>query len=355
MRVEVGSTLGARLVPSYLEGAKDLVKVAPPTSAADCLRLTETYSAGAHGFSLSRALVDGISLPREPLNQRAVELAKSPDPAGPIKTRATLFQANPGFANQLESMPGWYLAGQSTSLSISGHEVAQEEVKVSPAGFVEQFKLLQSPNYAPEPPSNAHQDSAAVKQYDIDMVKAMSVDQCLDRDKCMLPLRAPELQARYGAQKDMKILEIGPMFTTVVAQALLKPDNGNQYTCVERNPVAVEKQNDSFARLGLEHRVQQHLGDSHQLPVGDGTQDLVLGYASLPIDSPSNEALPVFREINRVLKPGGELLASGYPLIDAAPLTIGYLLKHSDVVSTPDPGIGFTLRKKAAEQNGRDV
>lgn len=59
-----------------------------------------------------------------------------------------------------------------------------------------------------------------------------------------------------------------------------------------------------IAKLGLEGRVNVHVGDYHHLPFADGTYDVVYFFES---SGYSDEKPNLYREMFRLLKPGGRL------------------------------------------------
>jgi ubiquinone/menaquinone biosynthesis C-methylase UbiE len=67
----------------------------------------------------------------------------------------------------------------------------------------------------------------------------------------------------------------------------------------------VEKAKANFASMGYGERIKFKQGSAEHLPFGDGTQDFIVSTLSL---HHWDEPQAAFKEIYRVLKPGGQML-----------------------------------------------
>jgi SAM-dependent methyltransferase len=118
----------------------------------------------------------------------------------------------------------------------------------------------------------------------------------------------PALQERYGKRKDMDILEVGPLRTTSVAHALAGSTKLYQGLDISKN--AAKVQQEFLDKEGLT-RAKAIVGDLYNLPLADGSQDLIFASRTTPLGSihATRESLTrAYSEIARVLKPGGEFV-----------------------------------------------
>jgi len=89
---------------------------------------------------------------------------------------------------------------------------------------------------------------------------------------------------------------------------LLQAGVVSEATCTDISPGMVEALARNAARLGLD--VEAHVADAEDLPFDDGSFDLVLGHAVLHHLPDLDRA---WREIHRVLRPGGVAVFAGEP------------------------------------------
>ncbi len=250
----------------------------------------------------------------------------------------------------LPSEEGWLLSDQTALASQNGQPVVQVRDVRQGELWSEELRVYQStgPEGARRPAhrmSDLERDPHALDG-EVERAQGLSVADVLAWDESRGE-RSQLLRERYGHLKGAAILEIGPFATTYVARTLLTEDSGNRYLGVDVNATALARQREVLDSVGgpAARNSRQHVGDLFSLPVADGSQDLLLAYASFPIGARSEDAIAGLAEVYRVLAPGGEFLCEGWPLHDVAPATLAYLTEKFEVVGAPGPGAGFILRK----------
>lgn len=167
-------------------------------------------------------------------------------------------------------------------------------------------------------------------------------------DKMLAQSRGAFLRDRYGGRRDLNILEIGPGTTGVVPRALLTPGSGNRYHALDLSPQALALQKQVLTEDGV-GPLQQTVGDyADGLPVPDGSQDLVCGYASISTWGDTQDVKRYFDEFHRVLKPGGEFLMGGLGLEQASPAAIAHILDRFELIPQRETGqsVDLLLRKR---------
>ena len=108
------------------------------------------------------------------------------------------------------------------------------------------------------------------------------------------------LAARLSIGARHRVLDVG---SGVGGPAVyLAERTGCRITGVEINEVGVDASRALAASAGLEERAQFHLADALQMPVGDDTFDIAI---SLNVVNVFADKVVLFREVARVLRPGG--------------------------------------------------
>lgn len=347
MKIQVG--VADPFKRPWLEGAKDLVGLAPPESPSDTFVLrTVLQNDQNHRQQVVLAEIDGQPLPRLPDNQRPVQAQPLAEDRQEVVTVCTPKPQSP-LSQPL--VDGWFIASQTTRVIEDGKLGAEFHVQDSPQGYSEQVKLLQQDGefesrqvfHCSSDPENCPQE--------MQRAEAQTVESILAWDAALSD-RSQLLQSRYGHLKNASIFELGPFTTTVVARTLLSEENGNTYVGMDVNPVALRKQREALNSVGgyaAEHVQQIQDNFSRGAPVGDGSQDLVVAYSAFGLGDEASKAIRDLKEVHRILKPGGEFLNVGWGLEDAAPRTIAYALDHFEVAGAPGVDRGVILRKKVAE------
>ena len=105
----------------------------------------------------------------------------------------------------------------------------------------------------------------------------------------------------------------GAGFDAVLAARQIGP--GGRVIGVDMTPAMLDKARANAARLGLENVELRH-GYMEELPIEGGTADVVISNGVINL-SPDKEA--VFREIARVLKPGGRIQVADIVVQKAVP------------------------------------
>lgn len=139
------------------------------------------------------------------------------------------------------------------------------------------------------------------------------------------------MSSRYGHQRDLTVLELGPNLSTVVQRNVAPPDSGNHY-------------------IGLDHPSGMHLsrevlvaedsrwnssvtpvaGQWSAIPLKDSSVDLVAAFGGAYPRSNEEAVSQYHDEIARVLKPGGELITDFAPeeVAQLPPRAASHFLDH---------------------------
>lgn len=174
------------------------------------------------------------------------------------------------------------------------------------------------------------------------------MEDLLASDDKKLAKYGSDLKQRYGDIEGLKVLDVGPNCYPFVARALHNPGTSSSYLGVDVSEAGMEKLNQAIQHLGgdLAKSSKAIQGDLFALPVQDQSQDVVTAFAMFPVNAATEDAVDAFQEVNRVLKPGGELYVHGFGLSRAAPATVAYVLENWEIAGTPkSTSEGFILRK----------
>lgn len=318
----------------------------------DELVLSQTLVQQGRHCVLVEVEVNGQPAPALPLLDEHAEAHSSlpprpvaPEPAG--HGPETLIQSR--YAPGPE---GWLLCDQSVTVSRDDQPVVSLRETRQGDHWHTELTLFQTTG------DEEHRDPVRpeLPASEVERARNLSVEEVLSWDATRSG-RVEVLQDRYGDLRGASILELGPFATTYVARALLTEENGNRYLGVDLNPAALAKQREVLDSVGgaPARRSRQEVADLFHLPVEDGSQDLVVAYASFPIGARSQDAIAGLEEVRRALKPGGEFLCESWPLHDAAPATLAHLQERFELVGTPEPGRGFILRKPGGNRKTDDA
>lgn len=124
--------------------------------------------------------------------------------------------------------------------------------------------------------------------------------------------RMPQFKLiRRGFVKKLKKYHVKGTITDIgcgpgyLLQAIAKEMPENALVGVDISKEMVEKAKANFASIGYGEKIEFKQGSADHLPFGDGTQDLIVSTLSL---HHWDEPQLAFKEIYRVLKPGGQML-----------------------------------------------
>jgi SAM-dependent methyltransferase len=83
---------------------------------------------------------------------------------------------------------------------------------------------------------------------------------------------------------------------------------GLDFVFLDISPQALEKAKEHIVEDGLQQRARTLLADVHNIPLEDGSVDLVISRGSLPF---WKDPVQAFKEIDRILAPGGQAYVGG--------------------------------------------
>ncbi|MDD8025169.1 MAG: class I SAM-dependent methyltransferase, partial [Acidobacteriota bacterium] len=119
------------------------------------------------------------------------------------------------------------------------------------------------------------------------------------------PYLAQQMKQDYGITSGIAVdAGCGPAYWAI---ALAKTTD-LQVRALDIDPEALAIADRNIAAAGLRDRVKTVLGDIHKIPLPDDYADLVVSRGSLPFWTDKVQA---FREIKRILKPGGVAFIGG--------------------------------------------
>ena len=107
---------------------------------------------------------------------------------------------------------------------------------------------------------------------------------------------------KYGVKETITDIGCGPGY---LLQAVAKEFPENTLVGVDISEEMVERAKKNFTVMGYGERIEFKQGSADHLPFGDGTQPFIISNLSLHHWDEPHEA---FKEIYRVLKPGGQML-----------------------------------------------
>ncbi len=119
------------------------------------------------------------------------------------------------------------------------------------------------------------------------------------------PYLAKQMVQDYGIKTGLAVdAGCGPAYWAI---AMAKA-SGLQVRALDVDPEALAIADRNIAAAGVKDRVRTLQGDIHKIPLPDGCADLVVSRGSLPF---WKDKVQAFREIKRILKPGGVAFIGG--------------------------------------------
>jgi ubiquinone/menaquinone biosynthesis C-methylase UbiE len=107
---------------------------------------------------------------------------------------------------------------------------------------------------------------------------------------------------KYGVKETITDIGCGPGY---LLQVITKEMPENALIGVDISKEMVEKAKANFVSMGYGERIEFKQGSADHLPFDDDTQDFIISTLSL---HHWNDPQAAFKEIHRVLKPGGQML-----------------------------------------------